>query len=182
MSIPEIVTDRLVLRAWRPSDREPFARLNADHRVMEHFPSTLAVDESNALVDRFELSWTTSVAPWAVEERATGSFIGDIGFLSPTWSAHFTPCIEIGWRLAFDQWGRGLATEGALAALEWARDGLRPPRDEIVSFTTIGNQRSRRVMEKLGFHRDPADDFDHPNLPEWEHRRHVLYRRRLHRS
>lgn len=149
---------------------------------MEHFPSTLTVAESDALVDRFESSWCDGVAPWAVEDRSTGSFIGYVGFLAPTWTTHFTPCVEISWRLATSHWGRGLATEGARAALDWAAFGLRPPRNEIVSFTTVGNRRSRRVMEKLGMRHDPADDFDHPNLPDWEYRRHVLYRIRLHGS
>lgn len=180
--VPTITTERLVLREWLTTDRVPFARLNSDERVMEHFPSTLTAAESDALVDRFESSWRDGVAPWAAEDRATGSFVGYVGFLVPTWTAHFTPCIEIGWRLATSHWGRGLATEGARAALDWAVAGLRPPRDEIVSFTTVDNRRSRRVMEKLGMHHDPADDFDHPNLPNWEYRRHVLYRIRLLRS
>lgn len=180
--VPNITTERLVLREWLAVDREPFARINADERVMEHFPSTLDAADSDALVDRFESSWREGLAPWAVAERATGSFVGFVGFMAPTWSAHFTPCIEIGWRFAASHWGRGLATEGARAALDWARAALRPPRNEIVSFTTVGNRRSRRVMEKLGFHHDPSDDFDHPNLPDWEHKRHVLYRIRLERS
>jgi RimJ/RimL family protein N-acetyltransferase len=178
MTAPELRTDRLVLRAWRDADRAPFAALNADPEVMEHFPSTLTTEQSDAMVERIEEMWaTTGFGLWAVEEQVSGSFIGYVGLSSPTWQAHFTPCVEIGWRLARWAWGRGYATEAATATRQWAFDTVELPRDELVSFTVQGNLRSRRVMEKLGFERDPADDFDHPNLPDWEHRRHVLYRR-----
>ena len=159
-------TPRLILRAWRDSDREPFARMNADPRVMEFFPSCLSRAESDALFDRARMSVL------AAELRATGEFIGFIGLSVPTFEAHFTPCVEIGWRLAAEHWGRGLATEGARAVLERASG-------EIVSFTTEKNWRSRRVMEKIGLKHDPRDDFDHPGLPEGHPlRRHVLYRTR----
>ena len=178
MTTPELRTERLVLRAWREADRAPFAALNADPVVMEHFPATLSVEQSDALVDRIEAMWATAgVGLWAVEEQSSQQFIGYVGLSSPTWQAHFTPCLEIGWRLAHRAWGQGYATEAATAAMHWAFATLELPGDELVSFTVAGNTRSRRVMEKLGFRRDPADDFDHPNLPDWEHRRHVLYRR-----
>lgn len=169
-------TERLTLRGWRDEDRAPFAALNADPRVMEHFPAPLTPEQSDALVDRFVAHWSRGYGPWALEVRDAGSFIGFVGFLEPTFSAPFTPAVEIGWRLARDAWGRGYATEAARACLAFARENLSPPRGEIVSFTTEGNLRSRRVMERLGFtHRD-EDDFDHPLLPDWEFRRHVLYR------
>jgi RimJ/RimL family protein N-acetyltransferase len=166
-----IETPRLILRPWRDSDREPFARMNADPRVMEFFPSTLTPEESDAALahisdhhDRYGFTLH------AAELRETGDFIGFIGLSIPTFEAHFTPCVEIGWRLAAAHWGRGLATEGA-------REVLRRATGPIVSFTTEKNWRSRRVMEKLGLTHDPADDFDHPRLPEGHpQRRHVLYR------
>ncbi len=179
MTVPVVTTDRLVLREWRENDREPFADLNADPVVMEHFPSVLGVDESNAFFDAAVVAWQQRFGLWALEERVSGRFIGYTGFAAPTWKAAFTPCVEIGWRLRADVWGKGLATEAARAALMWGVHNLNPPRGEIVSFTTVGNRRSRRVMEKIGLIRDELADFDHPRLPEWEHRRHVLYRRSL---
>jgi RimJ/RimL family protein N-acetyltransferase len=161
---PVIETPRLILRPWREADRAPFARMNADPRVMEFFPACLSRVESDTLFDRVRSELL------AAELRETGEFIGYIGLSVPTFEAHFTPCVEIGWRLAAEHWGRGLATEGARAVLAGAEG-------EIVSFTTVGNWRSRRVMEKLGLTHDPRDDFDHPRLPEGHPlRRHVLYR------
>ena len=171
-------TERLILRRPRPSDREAFARLNADPRVMEFFPAPLSLEESNALMDRIEAHYQQHGFSWsAAELRDPGEFIGFIGLAIPRFEAAFTPCVEIGWRLAAEHWGRGLATEGARAVLEYGFKDLR--LKEIVSFTTVGNFRSRRVMEKLGMTHDPADDFDHPGLPEGHPQRpHVLYRLR----
>jgi len=165
-------TPRLILRRWRESDRAPFAAMNADPRVMEFFPATLTREESDSLVDRAEAALERQgFGTLAAELRATGDFIGYIGLAVPSFEAHFTPCVEIGWRLAAAHWGRGYATEGARAVLDrWTGD--------LVSFTTAANVRSRRVMEQLGFTRDPAEDFDHPRIPEGHPlRRHVLYRR-----
>lgn len=171
-------TNRLLLRRWRESDRQPFARMNADPRVMEFFPEPLSLDESNQLVHRIEAHFEEhGFGPYAVELIEDHSFIGYIGLAVPKFSAHFTPCVEIGWRLAASHWGRGLATEGARKTARHAFDkfGL----DQLVSFTVPGNLRSRRVMEKLGMTHNPADDFDHPGLPEGHPmRRHVLYRLR----
>ncbi len=175
-SMSVIVTPRLHLRPWKPSDRAPFAVMNADPRVMEHFPAPLTPVESDALADRIEAHFAQhNFGPWAAELRETGDFLGFIGLAVPSFEAHFTPCVEIGWRIAFDHWGQGLATEGARAALDHAFNTLGLP--EIVSFTVPANLRSRRVMEKLGMTHNPADDFDHP-LIEAGHplRRHVLYR------
>ncbi len=170
-------TARLLLRRWRPSDRAPFARINADPRVMKHYPALLTGEESNALIDRAEAHFMRhGFGPWAVELRSTGQFLGYIGLVVPSFQAHFTPSVEIGWRLDADHWGQGLATEGARAVLDHAFNVLALP--EVVSFTTSANLRSIRVMEKLGMSRNPADDFDHPNLPEGHPlRRHVLYRK-----
>jgi RimJ/RimL family protein N-acetyltransferase len=171
-------TDRLLLRRWRESDREPFARMNADPRVMEFFPRPLSLDESNQLVDRIEAHFEEhSFGPYAAELAEDHSFIGYIGLAVPEFSSHFTPCVEIGWRLAAAQWGRGLATEGAREIVRHAFGELA--LNELVSFTVPGNLRSRRVMEKLGLTHNPADDFDHPGLPQGHPlRRHVLYRLR----
>lgn len=171
-----IPTKRLILRPWLPSDDVPFARLNADPRVMEFMPRTLTRDESDAMVVRIRDHFAArGFGLYALELRETGEFIGFTGLSVPAFAAHFTPCIEIGWRLAFDCWNRGFATEAALAVRDTAFGALGLP--EIVSFTVPHNLASRRVMEKIGMTRDPAEDFDHPRLPEGHAlRRHVLYR------
>ncbi len=171
-----IETNRLLLRRWRPSDRAPFAALNADPRVMECFPSTLATAESDAMVDRIEAHFAEKgFGLWAVEVPCLAEFIGFIGLSTPRFSAHFTPCVEIGWRLACEHWGYGYATEGAKAALGYGFNTIKLP--EIVAMTAVGNQRSRRVMEKLGMTHNPADNFDHPLLPVGlPITPHVLYR------
>lgn len=169
-------TARLRLRRWRDDDLDAFAALNADPEVMEHFPSPLDRAESDALAARADRRFTDQgFGLWAVEVVETERFVGFTGLSQPGWDAPFTPAVEVGWRLARDAWGRGYATEGARAALA---DGFaRLPVDEIVSFTTVANWRSRRVMETLGMRRRPEDDFDHPNLPTGHSmRRHVLYR------
>lgn len=172
----ELRTDRLILRRWRESDCEPFAALNADPRVMEFFPAPLSRAESNAGAARIEAHLEAQgFGLWAAEVLGGPSFIGYIGLAVPAFRARFTPCTEIGWRLAHAAWGFGYATEGATEVLRFAFETLRLP--EIVSFTVPANARSRRVMEKLGMRRDPADDFDHPRLPDGHRlRRHVLYR------
>ena len=171
-------TERLLLRRWRDADREPFAALNADPRVMELFPAALSRAESDAFVDRNEAAFEArGFGLWAVEVVDGGRFAGFVGLWVPSFEAHFTPAVEIGWRLAHEHWGHGYATEAARAAIAYGFDevGL----DEIVSFTTPANERSWRVMERLGMTHDPADDFDHPQVPVGHPlRRHVLYRLR----
>ena len=169
-------TERLVLRRWRTGDREPFAQLNADPVVMEHFPSTLNRSESDAFAEQIEARFDQrGYGLWAVEVPGRSEFIGFVGLNLHDFPAHFTPAVEIGWRVDRNYWGYGFATEGARAAIAdgFTRVGL----DEIVSFTVPANVRSTRVMEKLGMTHDTADDFDHPRVPEGHHlRRHVLYR------
>ena len=171
-------TDRLRLRTWQQGDREPFARLNADPRVMEFFPRCLSREESDAMVDRIEEHFgSKGFGLYAAQLRCDKRFIGYVGLHTPSFEAHFTPCIEIGWRLASHAWGQGFATEGAHAVVRYAFQelGLK----EIVSFTVPANQRSIRVMQKIGMTRDAGDDFEHPNLPRGHPlRRHVLYRLR----
>jgi RimJ/RimL family protein N-acetyltransferase len=172
----EIRTGRLILREWRDSDLEPFAALNADRRVMEHFPAPLERSASDAFALRIRNEFARHpFGRWAVEAPGVAPFIGFIGLSVPNFTAFFTPCVEIGWRLAFPYWGRGYATEGAKAAIE---DGFsRANLAEIVSFTAPANVRSVRVMERLGMKRNPEEDFDHPALPVGHRlRRHVLYR------
>jgi RimJ/RimL family protein N-acetyltransferase len=171
-----MTTTRLVLRAWRPSDLAPFAALNADPEVMEHFPRCLDRAESDALAGRL----STAIAErgfglWAVEVPDVADFIGFVGLARPSFQAHFTPCIEVGWRLARAHWGHGYASEAAMASLAYGFDRLG--FDEIVSFTACANQRSSRVMKRIGMIRSPADDFEHPSLAAGHPLRpHVLYR------
>jgi RimJ/RimL family protein N-acetyltransferase len=175
-SFPTLETDRLLLRRWQSSDHEPFAVINRDPLVMEHFPAPLTREESSQLIARAEAHFQQyGFGPWAAELQETAEFIGFISLFVPSFQAPFTPCVEIGWRLASPHWGRGLATEGARAVVHHAFKTLRLAA--LVSFTVPGNTRSRRVMEKLVMTHDPAEDFDHPNLPPGHAlRRHVLYR------
>jgi RimJ/RimL family protein N-acetyltransferase len=167
--VTELRTERLLLRQWREEDRAPFAALNADPVVMEHFPSTMTREASDAFVDFniatiAERGWGL----WAVE--ADGEFIGFVGLNEP----RFRPGVEIGWRLAREAWGHGYATEAARAVLEFAFGTIG--LDEVISFTSTTNVRSQHVMERIGMTCDPADDFDHPNVADERLRRHVLYR------
>lgn len=166
---------RVSLRPWRHTDLEPFAALNADPRVMEFLPAPLTRDEAAAMMERMQARLAQQGwGHWALD--VDGRCIGFIGLSAPTFEAHFTPCIEVGWRLAHEAWGHGYATEGAQLALDHGFEQLG--LDEIVSFTTVANLRSRRVMERLGMTHDPADDFDHPRLPGHPLQPHLLYRLR----
>ncbi len=173
---PELRTGRLLLRRWRDTDRDAFAELNADREVMEHFPEPLPREESDALVDHIEVGFEQrGFGFWAVELVASGEFVGFTGLAVPGFEAHFTPAVEVGWRLKRSAWGHGYATEAARAAMTYGFDevGVR----QIVSFTPTNNVRSRAVMQRLGMSHDPADDFDHPSLPPGHPlRRFVLYR------
>lgn len=169
-------TERLHLRRWRPADLAPFAALNADVEVMEHFPARLSREESDALAVRIEAVFDElGYGLWAVETKASGEFIGFAGLDLKTFPAHFTPAVEVGWRLARSAWGHGYASEAGRAALDYGFDtvGL----EEIVSMTAAANVRSQRVMQRIGMSRDPSDDFLHPNVPSGSPvQPHVLYR------
>jgi RimJ/RimL family protein N-acetyltransferase len=175
-SINELKTSRTLLRAWRDEDLEPFARLNADPEVMRWFPSVLTRDTSDALATRIrarlaEDGWGL----WALEVPGVSKFCGFVGLNKVPFEASFTPAVEIGWRLDQPWWGRGYATEAASACVEFAFETLG--LDEIVSFTTTLNNRSRGVMERLGMTHDPKGNFDHPGIPVGNPvRPHVLYR------
>jgi RimJ/RimL family protein N-acetyltransferase len=166
--------EQLTLRQWTDSDLEPFAEMNADPEVMHHFPALLTKAETAASLERFrqgiaERRWGL----WAVD--VDGIFAGFTGLSIPRFTAHFTPCTEIGWRFRRQFWGRSLAYRAARQALTVAFNSLKLP--EIVSFTAATNARSRKLMERLGFERDVNGDFDHPSIPEGHVlRRHVLYR------
>jgi RimJ/RimL family protein N-acetyltransferase len=155
---------------------EPFAAMNADPRVSEYLPTPLSRPDSDAKVAGIQGHFDKhGFGLWAVEIPGLAPFAGFVGLTTPRFEAHFTPAIEIGWRLAAEHWGRGYATEGARAVLAFGFEVAR--LEEIVSITVPANARSRRVMEKIGMTRNPADDFDHPLLPEGHPlRRHVLYR------
>src|SRR5215831_7702168 len=175
-------TERLVLRDWTASDRPAFANLNGDLRVTELLPGPLSPRESDELFEKIQSHiHAHGFGLYAVELPGKYAFIGYIGLAIPSFEAKFTPCIEIGWRLAAEHWNQGYANEGARAALAFGFEWLRA--EEIVSFTVPNNVRSRRVMEKIGMTHSPSDDFDHPLLPEGHpRRRHVLYRLRRPRA
>ena len=166
----ELRTDRLLLRRWRDEDRVPFAAMNADPVVMQHFPALLTREQSDALVDRIEAHFDEhGYGLWAVE--ADGAFVGFTGLVWQTYDASFTPALEVGWRLARSAWGHGFATEGATAALALGLD----EDDSVVSATALTNVRSQRVMQRLGMRREL--EFEHPRVPEGHPvRPHVLYR------
>jgi RimJ/RimL family protein N-acetyltransferase len=169
-------TGRLLLRRWRSVDLPLFAEMNADPVVMEHLPATLSPVESAALIERIEACFVTrGYGLWAVEVPGETPFAGFVGLSPVEIAVPFTPAVEVGWRLARAYWGRGIASEAASAAIAFGfeRCGLT----EIVSFTAENNVRSRRVMKRIGMHRDAREDFDHPLLaPGDPLRRHVLYR------
>jgi RimJ/RimL family protein N-acetyltransferase len=172
-----IRTERLLMRQWRDDDREPFAALNADPAVMEHMQGLMTRERSDAFVDRIEAWWDDhGWGLWAIEVPGVSPFIGYVGL----WSADFVtgaPMVEVGWRLAHEHWGNGYVTEAAREALRYGFEDVG--LDEIVSFTVPQNERSWRVMERIGLRRDPAGDFDHPRVDAAAYPqlvRHILYR------
>jgi ribosomal-protein-alanine N-acetyltransferase len=175
--IPTLTTPRLLLRPWVPTDRDAFAALADDARVME-FLTPLDRAGSDALADRIAAHFARhGFGYWAVEVPGVAPFVGFVGLGTVGFEAAFTPAVEIAWRLASAHWSRGYATEAARAVMDaaFSRFGL----EQVVALTVPANRRSRAVMERLGMTRDPAEDFDHPRLAEGHPlRRHVLYRQR----
>lgn len=171
-----IETNRLILRPWENTDREPFAQLNSCPVILEFFPNTLTSEESNKLADNIITHIQThGWGLWAAEEKVSKRFMGFIGLQTYEGNTHFSPTVEIGWRLHSDFWGKGYATEGAKAALEHGFTQLN--LNEIVAFTAAINTRSQRVMEKIGMIYNPKDDFIHPSVPKNNPLApHVLYR------
>jgi anti-anti-sigma factor len=173
---PEVRTDRLLLRRWRPEDRAPFAAMNADPQVMEHFLSVLTEAESNAFVDRIEARFDDDgYGLWAVSVPGSAPFIGFVGLAPVPSDLPFAPAMEVGWRLARPFWGMGYASEGARAALQCGTEAFG--LTDFVSMTAKTNLRSQRVMRRIGMIRHARDDFEHPRIPVGNPLRpHVLYR------
>jgi RimJ/RimL family protein N-acetyltransferase len=171
-------TSRLLLRPWRDEDIAAFAEMSADPIVMEYLLSLSHRGLSaEAWAARARAHWDEhGFGQWVVELPGAASFIGVVGLGEVAYEAPFTPAVEVAWRLARPGWGRGYATEAARAALDYGFDKLG--LSEIVALTVPANQRSRRVMQRLGMTRSPEDDFDHPRVPEGPLKRHVLYRLR----
>jgi RimJ/RimL family protein N-acetyltransferase len=172
----ELITARLRMRRWRGDDEESFAALNADPRVMEFFPSTLSRIQSDELISQIEAHFEQhGYGLWALEHSTGGEFVGFTGLSRVTFAAHFTPAVEVGWRLAHEAWGHGYATEAARGALAF---GFREAGlEEIISMTSAQNLRSRAVMRRVGMSHSPVEDFAHPQLPVTSGlSRHVLYR------
>jgi ribosomal-protein-alanine N-acetyltransferase len=175
-AIATLETRRLRLRPWRDEDLEPLAALNADPTVMEHFPGCLSRRESEAMAARIAAHFEMhGFGLWSVEAPGAAEFIGLVGLTTPRFEAAFTPCVEVGWRLAAEFWGLGYASEAARAAVQFGFDELGLA--EIVSYTVPQNWRSRRVMERLGMTHAPQDDFEHPLIDKGHPlSRHVFYR------
>jgi RimJ/RimL family protein N-acetyltransferase len=173
-----LTTERLVLGTWTDTDAEGLLELSTDPEVMRHVPALATREQIEALVARHRDNLATGrPGLYAVRVRANDDFIGFVGLATPSFEAPFMPCVEIGWRLKRAAWGHGYATEAAHAALAHGFTTLG--LEEIVSFTAIPNEPSQAVMRRIGMHTDPAEDFDHPNVPEGHPlRRHVLYRLR----
>lgn len=163
---------RLGFRQWRDSDTEPFVELNMDPRVMEFFPKLQTREETLAMIERIKSQIEqTGYGLYAVEELSTGLFIGFIGVNHPRFDSFFTPCLEIGWRLHADFWGKGYATEGAKACLQYAFEQLE--FSTVYAFTAKSNRRSEQVMIKIGMKKE--GEFDHPLLPNHPLSQHTLY-------
>ena len=170
-------TSRLLLRPWRDADVAAYAGLSADPAVMEFLQPVSEPAAAEAWAARARAHWRQhGFGQWVVEIPGEPSFVGVIGLSTVSYEAHFTPAVEVAWRLARAQWGRGYATEAARAAIDYGFETLGLA--EIVAITVPANLRSRRVMERLGMTGTPEDDFDHPNVPEGPLKRHVLYRMR----
>ena len=173
----EFHTKRLLLRMWKNSDGDPYAALNADPAVMRFFPGLQTREASDRDIERWDAElndrgWSN----WAVETRAADQFIGFIGLSVPRRALPFMPCVELGYRLAQEHWGKGYATEGAKAAVRVGFEQLGLA--EIVSFTAIINLPSRAVMERVGM-TNANEDFDYPNpalAQDNKLKRHCLYR------
>jgi RimJ/RimL family protein N-acetyltransferase len=176
MQIEFLRTARLLLRRWKVSDLEPFALMNADAKVMECYPNVLTFEQSQSMIERIESRFDNEgFGLWAVEVIATGDFIGYVGLGPAKFDSHFTPCVEIGWRLASSHWGKGYAPEAAEEVIGDAFGRLE--LEELVSFTSKLNLKSIRVMKKIGMINEPQDDFLHPSLEDGHHLKpHVLYR------
>lgn len=171
-----IKTKRLLLRTWEEGDLAPMIAINQDPKVMEHFPALLSPGETKQLIDKINNHYgENGYTLYAVELKNAEEMIGFLGLLNVGFEAHFTPAVEIGWRLAYAHWSKGYASEAARAVLDYAFAELK--LKEVVSFTAACNERSIKLMERIGLKRQMNGDFSHTKLPK-DHRlsRHVLYR------
>jgi RimJ/RimL family protein N-acetyltransferase len=158
-------SSRLTLRPWEDRDRAPFAAMSADPVVMQHLSPLPTLDAANGWIDRQRAQFAQhGFGYWAVELRESGQLVGAVGLSRPSYEAHFTPAVGVGWRLARPFWGYGYASEAANTALRFGFGQLGLA--EIVAVTIPANVRSQQVMRRLGMTYSPADDFDHPRLPE----------------
>lgn len=173
---PTLESDRLLLRPWRDDDVPHWVAMGADPRVMRFFPSTYDADYAEAMAARLrERLERDGYGWWVLEVKGGSSFAGAIALMDVPFEAPFTPAVEVGWRLQYEHWGRGYATEGAARAIRFAFETLR--LQEVVAMTAVENLPSQRVMQRLGMRRNAQDDFEHPRLPEGHRlRRHILYR------
>jgi RimJ/RimL family protein N-acetyltransferase len=171
-----IETPRLILRTWQDADVEPYWQINQDPKVLEFLLVPLSIEQVRDFIAKNnQIQLQKNYSLWAVELKENRSLIGFIGLNYTDWPAHFTPAVEIGWRLGSQYWGQGYATEGAVAVLEYGftKVGL----EEIVSFTVPMNERSIKVMQKIGMSNTAEDNFLHPKLtPDHKLSSHVLYR------
>ena len=170
-------SNRLGFRHWIDSDKEPFFNMNSDEDVMRYFPKKLTKPESDGFVKRITTHFDIhGFGLYAVDLLESNEFIGFIGFQEANFDAHFTPCIEIGWRLRKEYWNNGLATEGAQRCLDYAKQELK--FEQIYSFTASTNIASESVMKKIGLVK--AGEFNHPKIPTGHPLcRHVLYIKQL---
>ena len=173
--ITQLQTKRLILRQWKKEDYEPFAKLNADPKVMEFFPSVLTKVQSDVMASTLKaLISQNGWGFWVLEEKETGLFVGTLGLHEPSDDLAFLPCVEIGWRLSHEHWGKGYATEAGLEVLKFAFEVL--DLEEVVSFTAVVNKRSSSLMERLGM-KNSYENFEHVALPKGHRlREHVLYK------
>jgi RimJ/RimL family protein N-acetyltransferase len=176
MNYVRLETDRLLMREWQEGDLKPFAEMGQDPDVMRYFPKQMSQEDAKQFIAKSNLFLQQKgFTLWATTVKESGQFAGFVGLAEPSYQTHFTPCVEIGWRLAKRFWGHGYATEAAKRVLKYAFEDLNLP--EIVSFTSVLNAPSMKVMERIGMSRDTGGDFDHPKIPQ-DHPlcRHVLYR------
>ena len=174
--IHQLQTSRLILRNWKQNDIEPFAILNSDPRVCEFLPNVLSQEETLTSVIKIQSHFKKhAFGLFAVELISTKTFIGFVGLKYFSFDSHFTPSVELAWRLSWKNWGQGLATEAAQKVTQYGFETLGLP--EILAITAKNNQGSRRVMEKLGMFTNEDENFLHPQL-EYSHplAEHILYR------
>ncbi|MBL8510828.1 MAG: GNAT family N-acetyltransferase [Betaproteobacteria bacterium] len=172
----ELRTPRVSLRQWKDSDMADWITMNADPEVRQYFPTVLTAEMAFAEAGRIRAAFSQrGWGLWAVEVPGVFVFAGFVGLMVPAYEAPWMPAVEIGWRLRRDAWGKGYASEGAEAALQFAFQHLALP--EVVAISVPTNTPSHKVMERLGMVRDTSADFDHPKVPaDWPYKRHILHR------